>query len=158
MRILNEQVLIPAPQAAVWAVLEDFGGVAKWAPNMRRSKLVGSQATGSGARRIMHHHLGFNFEEVITDWNEGAGYSFEVYRAPYPMKSVRENWTLTHQNGQSLVATEVSYSMSLGWMGKRLDDLLVHHIVLKEMRSGLRGLKDYVAAAGNEMKNIRNTT
>ena len=58
MRILIEQISIEAPADDVWAVLEDFGGVAKWAPNMRRSKLVGSQATDVGARRIMHHHLG----------------------------------------------------------------------------------------------------
>jgi ligand-binding SRPBCC domain-containing protein len=147
MRILNEQVSLTAPQSEVWAVLEDFGGVAKWAPNMRRSKLVGSQATGSGARRIMHHHLGFNFEEVITEWNQGTGYSFEVYRAPYPMKNVRENWSLTHHNGQSLVSTQVSYDMSLSLLGRWLDGLLVRHIVRREMRAGLSGLKRYVEKA-----------
>jgi len=145
MRILNEQVSIPAAQSAVWAVLEDFGGVAKWAPNMRRSKLVGNQATGKGARRIMHHHLGFNFEEVITDWNPGSGYSFEVYRAPYPMKNVRENWCVTDRNGQSLVSTQVTYSMALGRVGRLLDSLLVRHIVQREMRNGLNGLKKHIA-------------
>ena len=158
MRILNEQVSIPGPPSEVWAVLEDFGGVAKWAPNMRRSKLVGSQPTGSGARRIMHHHLGFNFEEVITDWEEGTGYSFEVYRAPYPMKNVRENWSLTHENGQSLVSTEVSYSMSLGVLGKWLDALLVRHIVRREMRSGLRGLKNFVASGSTGLSEIPPST
>jgi len=147
MRILNEQVSIPAPPPAVWVVLEDFGGVAKWAPNMRRSKLIGSQGTGTGARRIMHHHLGFNFEEVITDWNPGTGYSFMVYRAPYPMKNVNENWRVTHLNGQSLVSTQVSYSMALGRVGRWLDSLLVRHIVRREMRKGLKGLKDHVVSA-----------
>jgi hypothetical protein len=153
MRILNEKIAISASQAAVWTVLEDFGGVAKWAPGMRRSKLVGSQATGNGTRRIMHHHLGFNFEEVVTRWEEGAGYSFEVYRAPYPMKNVRENWSLEHQDGLSLVRTQVTYDMHLDFAGRWLDSLLVQYIVRREMRSGLRGLRRYVEKAAGQMAN-----
>jgi hypothetical protein len=36
MRTLNERVEIKAPAKAVWEVLADFGGVADWAPYMRR--------------------------------------------------------------------------------------------------------------------------
>ena len=141
MRVLSEQIEILAPHHAVWAALEDFGGVSVWAPYMNRSKLVGSLRTGVGTRRIMHHDLGFNFEEMVTD---GEGYSFDVYRAPYPMKDVHETWSLKHDDGLSTVTTEVNYNMRMGVLGRMLDQILVQFIVLREMRSGLRGLKQHV--------------
>ena len=93
--------------------------------------------------------MGFNFEEAVTDWTEGIGYSFDVYRAPYPMKEVHENWSLTHQAGLSIVSTRVNYRMHLGTAGNLLDRLLVQYIVRREMRAGLRGLKDYVESTKN---------
>ena len=154
MRVLTDQVSIKAPPGDVWAVLEDFGGVAKWAPNMRRSRLVGSQATDVGARRIMHHHLGFNFEEVITGWEPGKGYSFEVYRAPYPMKNVSERWISSFENGCSLVRTQVRYKMHLGSIGFWLDRLIDQVIVRREKRAGLRGLKSFIEAQTGEPGNV----
>lgn len=144
MRVLAEQVNIQAPRADVWAALEDFGGVSKWAPFMSRSKLVGPQETGVGTRRIMHHSLGFNFEELVVEWTDGVGYTFDVYRAPYPMINVRENWNLEGQDGACTVSSEVRYQMRLGPLGRALDSLMVQFIVRREMRSGLRGLKEYV--------------
>jgi len=147
MRVLTEQITIQASRPDIWTALEDFGGVAKWAPFMKRSKLVGSQSTGVGTRRIMHHSLGFNFEEVVTQWADGEGYSFEVYRAPYPMANVHEKWSLTSQDENSIVTTRVSYRMQLGGVGRILDSMAVQYIVRREMRSGLRGLKTYVESA-----------
>ena len=144
MRVLTEQVKIRASLDIVWTVLADFGNVADWAPNMRRSKLVGSQQTGVGTRRIMHHHLGFNFEEAVTEWIDEQGYSFDVYRAPYPMVDVHENWSVNHENGVSTVLTRVNYGMRLGLPGRLLDRVLVQYIVRREMRAGLRGLNQYI--------------
>ncbi len=144
MRVLTEQIEILAPHHVVWATLEDFGGVSDWAPYMKRSKLVGSLRTGVGTRRIMHHDLGFNFEEMVTKWVDGEGYSFEVYRAPYPMKDVHETWSAHHDNGLSTVTTQVTYSMRLGVLGRLLDWVLVQFVVKREMRAGLRGLKQHV--------------
>jgi ligand-binding SRPBCC domain-containing protein len=144
MRVLTEQIEILAPHPMVWATLEDFGGVSDWAPYMNRSKLVGSKQTGVGTRRIMHHDLGFNFEEMVTHWIDGEGYSFDVYRAPYPMKNVHETWSTQHENGLSTVSTQVNYGMRLGTIGRLLDWALVRFIVRREMRAGLRGLKQYL--------------
>ena len=144
MRVLTEQIEILAPHQMVWAALEDFGGVSDWAPYMNRSKLVGDKHTGVGTRRIMHHDLGFNFEEMVTSWTEGEGYSFDVYRAPYPMKNVHESWSTTRNNGLSTVSTQVNYEMRLGTIGRLLDWALVRFIVRREMRAGLKGLKQHV--------------
>ena len=144
MRILSEQVVIEAPHADVWAVLADFGGVAAWAPYMRNSHLIGEQAVGVGTRRGMRHAWGFLFEEAVTGWVEGKGYSFDVFRAPYPMKNVKESWEAVPGSDVSTVITRVTYEMHLGPLGRLLDWALVRFIVRREMRAGLDGLKHHV--------------
>ena len=75
MRQLSESVEIEAPADLVWQALADFGDVAAWAPYMRISHLVGDQERGVGTRRAMQHELGFRFEERVTQWREGEGFS-----------------------------------------------------------------------------------
>ena len=144
MRSLTETVQINAPSGIVWEALADFGGVADWAPYMRQSHLIGEFETGIGTRRGMRHAWGFRFEELVTEWNEGDGYSFDVFRAPYPMKDVHESWVTGHDNGFSTVTTQVNYGMKLSFIGATLDWLLVRFVVRREMRAGLRGLKQYL--------------
>jgi len=131
------------PLQNVWDLLADFGGVSDWAPYMKTSHLIGDIQSGVGMRRGMRHAWGFRFEETVTHWHEGKGFSFNVFRAPFPMKDVRESWVVHHEDGLSTVSTQVTYDMRLGPIGQAIDWLLVRFIVTREMRAGLRGLKQY---------------
>lgn len=144
MRILTESVVIQAPPGDVWAALADFGDVAAWAPYMRVSHLLGDQATGVGTRRAMQHELGFRFEERVTEWIEGEGFSFDVLKAPWPMADVAETWRMRIDDGGVRVTTRVEYGMKLDPLGRLLDWALVRFIVQREMRSGVLGLKAHV--------------
>lgn len=42
---------IDAPPAAVWRVLDDFGGIDRWSPGVRRSRLESSGPIGVGTAR-----------------------------------------------------------------------------------------------------------
>lgn len=144
MRVMTEQVEILAPHHIVWAILEDFGAVDLWAPYMKKSVIVGFKQAGVGASRAMRHAWGFNFEETVTEWTDGEGFSFDVHRAPFPMKNVHEIWDVVRENGISTVITQVNYNMRLGILGRWLDWILVRYVVRREMRAGLRGLRQYV--------------
>ena len=155
MRVLVEQISIQAEDKDLWSVMEDFGGVYKWAPNMKKSALVGRQQTGVGTCRFLRHAWGFILEEVVTEWTDGKGFSFDVYRAPYPMKNVQESWLAGRENGQATVITRVNYEMRLGIIGRLLDWVLVRHVVQREMRTGLRGLKQYVEKKAQQSGALR---
>jgi ligand-binding SRPBCC domain-containing protein len=155
MRELIERVRINAPHQAVWEVLADFADVAAWAPYMRESHLMGHQERGVGTRRAMRHAWGFRFEEAVTEWVDGDGYSFDVLRAPFPMTEVRESWVTSHENGQSIVTTRVTYEMRLGPLGSILDWMLVRFIVRREMRAGLRGLKEHIEHSFGEHATVQ---
>ena len=143
MRLLEERVEIQAPAELVWDVLADFGSVCDWAPYMRTSHLIGEQSSGIGMRRGMRHAWGFRFEEVVTQWHEAKGFAFDVLKAPFPMKDVKEVWVLGPENGHTVVETQVRYGTHLGVLGAIADWLLVRFVVRREMRAGLRGLKQY---------------
>ncbi len=144
MRQIKEGIKIAVSLGTVWTALENFGDVASWAPYMRHSALIGEQKTGIGTRRRLHHAWGFRLEETVTGWIDGRGFSFDVNRAPWPMKDVREAWVIEYNHGQTIIGTSVDYEMHLGFLGTLLDKVLVQYIVRREMRAGLRGLKDYV--------------
>lgn len=144
MRQIKEGIEISAPLDRVWAVLENFGDVYSWAPYMRSSALIGEQKTGVGTRRKLRHAWGFRLEETVTGWIDGSGFSFDVNRAPWPMKDVREAWVIEYDSNRTIIGTSVEYDMHLGRLGLALDNLLVRFIVRREMRAGLQGLKRYL--------------
>ena len=147
MRLLEERVEIRAPADLVWSVLADFGSVDTWAPYMRKSRLIGDQQTGVGMRRGMRHAWGFRFEEVVTQWHEGKGFAFDVLKAPFPMKNVKEVWVLGPEDGHTVVETQVRYGTYLGPLGSLVDWLLVRFVVRREMRAGLLGLRQHTEKA-----------
>ena len=144
MRRLEERIVINTSQQAVWDVLADFGNPATWAPGMRQSSLKGKQKIGVGTQRIMRHAWGFNIEETVTQWIDGAGFSFKLDKAPFPLCDVCETWVLRHDDIQTMITTTVSYGTRLGLIGILLDAMLVRFLVAREMRSGIAGLKQYV--------------
>jgi hypothetical protein len=144
LRELRERIDIDSTADAVWGVLNDFGGVSKWAPFLRNSALVGELERGVGSYRVMRHYWGFRLEESVVEWTDHAGYTFDVVVVPYPMTDVRESWSLNGGNPHVTVTSTISYRMRLGGLGAALDWLLVRHLIRHEMHSGLRGLRDYV--------------
>lgn len=144
MRSLRERIDIRASRDSVWRVLNDFGGVADWAPYLRRSSLVGDLERGVGSYRVLRHFWGFRIEESVVEWKDHEGYTFEVVVVPSPMSNVRESWSLETGNPHVTVTSTVEYDMRLGWIGAVLDMVLVRHLIRREMRTGLRGLRDYV--------------
>jgi len=144
MRKLEEIIEIKASTQAVWEVMADFGSAAIWAPDMLRSSLKGEKKTGVGTYRVLRHAWGFRIEEIVTQWSDGAGYSFELVKAPFPMRDVHETWVLKPDNGHALLTITVSYDMHLGLLGALLDAVLVRFVVAREMRLGIRGLKQHV--------------
>ena len=144
MRKLQERIEINASKQAVWDVMADFGSAARWAPGMRQSSLKGEKRTGVGTHRVMRHAWGFNIEEIVTQWTKGAGYSFKLVKAPFPMRDVCETWVLEQDDSEVVLTITVSYGMRFGLIGALLDAVLVHFVVAREMHMGICGLKHYV--------------
>jgi len=66
---------IDAPKEEVWRVLDDFGGVAKYNPNVEASRIVAGPERGDGATRECILQDGGRIEEKIVDYESETGYT-----------------------------------------------------------------------------------
>lgn len=144
-RKLREETAIESSPVAVWEVLRAFGDVAQWAPGIAWSRCLDDRADGIGARRLMRHRWGFRLEEVVTTWDEGRSFTFLVKRAPFPLNFVLETWTVGESGGRARVETIVEYNTHIGVLGRLIDGVLVRHLIRREMRLGLAGLRNWLA-------------
>ena len=62
--------------------------VANWAPTITSSNLLTDANGGMGARRTCDHISGAAIEEVITEWEEGEYYSYEMTTSLGPVKTL----------------------------------------------------------------------
>jgi ligand-binding SRPBCC domain-containing protein len=144
MRKIVDRIVIETPKQVVWDAMADFGSAAPWAPGMRESSLKGEQKAGVGTQRVMRHVWGFRIEEIVTEWVDGAGFSFDLVKAPYPLRDVNETWVLRSDDEHTLLTITVTYDVHLGPVGDLLDTVFMRFLIAREIRQGILGLKRYV--------------
>ena len=126
-------------------MLNDFGGCRQMgSPSCAHAALVGDLERGVGSYRVLRHYWGFRLEESVVEWTDHVGYMFDVVVVPYPLHEVRESWSLTGGNPHVTVTSSVDYRMRLGALGAALDWLLMRHLIRREMRVGLKGLRRHL--------------
>lgn len=142
-RTIEKSAFISQPPGKVWEVLADFGGVAKWAPRMKDSRITGGLLNGIGTRRVMRHVWGFRIVETVTRWDEGSGFTFRLDRAPAPMCDVVESWRIEPEDAGTRVLTRVTYGTGWALFGRCVDQFLLRFLVEREMTSSLRSLRHF---------------
>lgn len=138
----QESVRIAAPPAAVWAVLEDFGGIAAWHPGLSASRLLGTQATGVGARRHCDIQGGGWVKERVVAWEAGRGYTWEVEETDMPMARARNSFAVQAEGQGSVATFRLEYTMKGGPLGKLMEVLVANRMMAKAARETLAGLKE----------------
>lgn len=84
---------VEAPAAEVWAVLADFGAIARWAPMVDHSCLMSGQTEGVGAvRRIQLGRT--TLVERVTEWAPDSMLAYEIDGLPSVIRSVVNRWTI----------------------------------------------------------------
>lgn len=79
---------IDAPIEDVWSVLDDFGGVANYNPNIKASSIVDGPDTGVGATRECSFHDGNRIEEEIVEYESKGGYTVNFLDVgEFPLKT-----------------------------------------------------------------------
>lgn len=94
MTSVESSVEIPAEAAAVWAVLADFGDLARWTRPVQHSWLVSEQTEGLGAvRRVQVGRLAM-IEEIVT-WDPERAVGYTITGLPPIVRRATNTWTLT---------------------------------------------------------------
>ena len=114
---------INAPIETVWESWDDFGGIYKFNPNLKYSRLLdGSQPTGEGAKRQCDINDGKNWiREKVVEYVPRKRMKIDIYEGTMPLKSA----IATLQFDQiSAKRTDVTMTMEfepkMGLLGKMM--------------------------------------
>ncbi len=121
---------IPTSAAEVWAVLADFGEIARWAPIVDHSCLLSAQREGVGAvRRIQSGRR--TVVERVVEWVDGARLSYVVEGLPSAIRTLRNTWQLDDGDG-SAGSTLVTLTSSVD-VGPRPPQKLVAQVLTRPL-------------------------
>lgn len=145
MTTLDLSIVVDAPNDRVWEVLADFGGVATWNPNVKRSKLTSTGDVGAGiTRECVLAPMG-TVQERVTEWSDGRLLGIEIFdhKNVPALRSAIGTFELTPQGDQTLVRMRFDYTVGLGAMGKGMNALGMKRSFTKSLGQLLAGLKYY---------------
>lgn len=130
----------------VWSFLGDFEDVEAWASSITSSYRTTGPDIGVGSRRTVWYRWVLRLEEAVTEWTDGQKLTYSVFGAPTPFRDFHETWSVAAAPVGATVTARVRYNLSLGFVGRFLNQILLKHILRFEVWAGLRALKKYVEA------------
>ena len=124
---LKSIVTINAPIKEAWHVLADFNNVYTWAPGVSESHGLGSKEQQIGAARYCKLADFGTIDEVVTQWQEGQGFTYTV-SALGPLNNAISRWVLVEVDAQtSRLEAELAYDIRFGLFGK-----MMHRLVMRK--------------------------
>lgn len=89
---ISETIRVNLPATKAWTVLDDFGGIERYAPTIKCSPILTEKPTGIGARRQCEFHTGGSLIEEIVDYKDGESMTLELSDHRMPQQ---ELWLMT---------------------------------------------------------------
>jgi uncharacterized protein YndB with AHSA1/START domain len=102
MADVTQATSIACPPEDVWAVLADFGGISRWAPNVDHSCLTTSQREGAGAVRRVQVGRNALLERVV-EWEPGERLAYAIVGLPPVVRAAVNTWSLEADSGATRV-------------------------------------------------------
>lgn len=148
MAEIAHSVSIDRPCDAVWAVLADFGGISRWAPNVDHSCLTTEQREGPGTQRRVQAGRNALLERVV-DWVPDQRLAYAIEGLPPAVRSVTNAWEL-QPSGGSTTATLTSRIDAGPRPPHKLVARAVGRLLGKASQEMLAGLKSHAENATEE--------
>ena len=102
MATIAESATVARGADDVWALLADFGAIARWAPNVDHSSMTTEAEGGLGATRRVQ--LGRNaLLEVVEEWVPSERLTYRINGLPPVLKNVTTTWTLAPKGDSTTV-------------------------------------------------------
>ena len=150
MHSVRASRVLHAPIDRVWDVLDDFGGISTYHPNVESSRVVNGIETGEGARRECHLDDGGRIEETITAYTPGEGYVVEFTDVgSYPLRSNTVEISVRALDEHHSEVTFTSrFAPKYGPLGWLLGRVVMERQFEKRFDAVLEGLATHLHAEG----------
>lgn len=144
---IAEELRIARSPAEVWAVLADFGGISRWAPNVDHSCLVTEQGEGLGAVRRIQTGRNTVLERVV-EWEPEHRLGYAIDGLPPVIRSVTNTWQLAG-TGSATSVTLTSRVAAGPRPPHQLAAGVVGRVLARASRQMLHGLDRHLAESGS---------
>ncbi|NWF68595.1 MAG: SRPBCC family protein [Chloroflexi bacterium] len=148
MTTLDERILIPAPQTAVWAYLSDLAKNPSWQADCVSVSFLTTSQSGPGVRWRSSGKRRRDYVLQITAWYDGLGYeytyvdgaSFSQSKGRIRLQEIPEGtivqWSFTYELGGLLGAMRDSLGIRRAYNTMMIDSLKKLWLVMKHVNSG----------------------
>lgn len=146
MHLVTQSRIVHAPSEQVWAVLDDFGDVRRYHPNVDSSRIVCDVECGLGACRECVFEDGERVEETIVAYDPGESYTVEFTDVgSYPLVSnvVRID-VESMDDGHARVTFTAQFEPKYGFLGWLMGRLVMERQFENQLDAVLEGLAAYV--------------
>ena len=148
---LAGETTVNAPATAVWEVLADFSAVSTWAPSVVASYALDNRERGTGAARHCDIKGFGSIDEVVTDWDEGHGFTYEVTPLG-PIGGADSTWRVEPIDAnRSRVQVRFGWETRFGLFGALMNLLMMRRKLRQGLTDALRALKKRVET-GTEIR------
>lgn len=146
---IEEKVRVNLPATTVWSVLDDFGGIERYAPTIKRSPILTDHPTGLGARRKCEFYAGGSLIEEIVDYKDGRSLTVELTEHGMPVKTMVAKMEVTPvDDDKSEVSMSLDYVVKGGPLGWVLGSLILGPMMKGAFKKVMAGWA-YHSATGN---------
>lgn len=135
MRQVSFETTIAMSRAEAWEKLRDLLIARHYVPGVTNIEYNTEQHEGVGASRKVYMKGQKPVDETVIDWEDGHGFTIRLHQGDKPAAPFKEA-TFRYRiddtpDGQTLFKGIISYEVGMGLIGKVLDALVVHRMMLK---------------------------
>jgi len=133
----------------VWAVLSDIKNIPDWSEAVLSASISSDIHKGVGSERVCELKNNITITERWVAWDEGKSFTYEGFNLPL-VKSAKNTWSVTAENGKTLLKTEFEVVLKGGFMGRLLEPLM--RFLSSRMGSDALAAFKYLAENGHAFK------
>jgi ligand-binding SRPBCC domain-containing protein len=144
MTVLENSIRIQAPPERVWLALGKLDALDQYDPGVKKSEILTGPSSGIGASRQCDLAPGGWFRERVTEWRPHETLAFELFECTLPVKRLKHRYTLTPEEGGTLIRQHMEYELKFGPLGWVMDAMMVRRKWDGGIKSFFAGLKSYL--------------
>ncbi len=138
--------VIDQPAEAIWAMLDDFGGVFRYHPLVKKSEIINGIGSGLGAGRECHFDDGNSIREEITAYEPGREFEVEIVDpGKFPLKRAIARFRVEPLgDARSRVDLDMAFRPKFGPLGWLMGKTVMAGQFRKVLGSVLEGLETHL--------------
>lgn len=153
MATIDQRILIPASQEAVWNFISDLSNNPSWQVDCKSVSFITSKRSGQGARWRMTNDRGRDAVAEITTWYNGLGYEY-VFVDGVPFRSSRGRIRLQEIAEGTIVQWTFTYEMGGVLGGIRSPGRHIETTMAESLKTLYRVLKRKGGEGVHEVKSL----